>query len=76
MSDQEWADILSVPNLDGFADPEDLLTLHSVLSRLAEYADIKARAMRLRADGDIPKAQAFEAECDSLHARLPRWARW
>ena len=76
MTNQEWADIVNVPNLDGFADPDDLLTLADVWKLLAVYAETKASAMRQRVDGDIPQALAREAECDAIHARLPRWARW
>lgn len=43
---------------------------------LAHYAANKSTAMSCRERKDIRGAIMYEAICDSLYKRLPKWARW
>ena len=49
---QSLADVC-VPNLDGFATAQELRIVSNVFGLMAAYADHKARAMDMRAKGDI-----------------------
>ncbi len=64
------------PNLDGFATPEELDEIAIIFGYLEQYAVSKATAMRLRIDGNIKKAIAFENMCEYYYEKLPEWARW
>lgn len=44
--------------------------------KLKPYAQLKAKAMDLRAEGQIDKAQAIEARCDEIYRKLPKNMRW
>lgn len=64
-------------NLDALSiDPKDLHLASSVLGRWAAYADHKARAMELRAAGDLEAALSFERSCAAQYKQLPDWAKW
>jgi len=64
-------------NLDSLStDARELEEASAVFSRLACYADHKARAMRLRGAGDIPAAQSFERAAQAQYDKLPGWAKW
>lgn len=63
-------------NLDGFSDRAELLCLARVYGRLACYAEDKAKAMELRAQGDIEAALSFEKAADRQYKLLPTWAQW
>lgn len=66
-----------VPNLDDASvDPADLDNIATVLRLLADYAEIKANAMRYRLEGDILTAVRLERSCQRLYGKLPEWARW
>lgn len=74
---------VSLPNLDGLADYEDMRAfgreldqVASAMALLSAYATNKAHAMAFRQDGDIPRAREHEAVCDGIYKRLPEWARW
>lgn len=43
---------------------------------LKHYACNKAVAMKLRLEGAIDRALAYEQICDAIYDRLPEWARW
>lgn len=43
---------------------------------LASYAEAKARAIRLRLDGEMDQALLAEADANGIYRRLPVWARW
>jgi hypothetical protein len=42
----------------------------------AQYARLKADAMRARLAGNTQLALDLEARCDRVYGRLPREARW
>lgn len=72
-----------IPNMDGFATPDELAGLqvefdHLVctFADLSLYAANKEHAMRFRLSGEIQRALEHEAVCDKIHDRLPSWARW
>lgn len=62
-------------NLDG-ETVEDLKEYAEAFELLAEYARYKARAMELRAAGDIPTAAHYERKADARYSELPAWAQW
>jgi hypothetical protein len=66
---------LNVPSLDGQSE-DDLASLRSAFSRLADYCDLKRTAMRHRKAGRIDRALTFEASADRVYQQLPPWARW
>lgn len=69
--------LFDVPNLDDLSiDPADLHKAAEMFGRLAAYADMKARAMELRTQGDVEAALCFERNCETTYKRLPAWARW
>ena len=69
--------MFDVPNLDGLSvDPADYFAAAEVFGRLAAYADVKGRAMQLRAAGDVEAARAFERTAEATYRRLPEWAQW
>ncbi len=70
--------LFETPNLDGLSiAPEDYVDAGRVLLLLAEYAFLKAQAMRQRLAGDINEASRLEGNCDKMYAyELPQWARW
>ena len=43
---------------------------------LGNYAANKATAMKLRADGNIPRALDYENICERIYSQLPEYARW
>lgn len=43
---------------------------------LCGYANSKAMAMRVRAEGQIDLALKYEAVCERLYKLLPEFARW
>ena len=57
-------------------DPADLMRVAGELHRLARYCEIKAIAMRERADGDIATALAVEELADRLYEKIPPDWRW
>lgn len=63
------------PNLDGMF-PDELRKCEAVFSTLADYAAHKARAMELRAAGDVEAAAAFERAAEACYRRLPANVRW
>jgi hypothetical protein len=69
-------------NLDGMP-VEDLAELveklrydHEVPGAYRRYAHQKLQAMRARAAGNIPEAQAHEHNCELLYAEIPEGWRW
>ena len=46
------------------------------VAALADYAQRKSYAMRLRRDGKISAAEEQERQCARIHADLPAYARW
>jgi hypothetical protein len=68
---------IDVPNLDCITtDPGELYELSRNLSRLANYAGIKSRAMSNRKRGLITIAQLDEAACEGIYASLPPEWKW
>ena len=68
---------LEAPKLDCLStEPADYLVAADVLSLWSAYAFAKGRAMRLRAEGDVEAALAFERNADATYRKLPVWARW
>jgi len=60
-------------NLDGMSQSE----LREVTDpALKPYAQLKARAMDLRAEGQIAKAEAIETRCEEIFRKLPKNLRW
>lgn len=43
---------------------------------LGNYACNKAVAIKLRREGNIARAQAYESICERLYSDLPAYARW
>lgn len=60
-------------NLDAM-DQSELLGVTD--PQLKPYAQLKARAMDLRAEGQIARAQALEERCEEIYRGLPKNARW
>jgi hypothetical protein len=48
----------------------------SAIKKLAKYAVNKAAAITLRSEGNIERAQVYEAICQKIYQSLPEWARW
>lgn len=48
----------------------------SVTQDLGRYACNKSCAMKLRLEGKIKNALAYEHACEILYENLPDWARW
>ena len=46
------------------------------VAALADYAQRKSYAMRLRRDGKISEAEEQERQCARIHADLPAYAQW
>lgn len=44
--------------------------------QLVTYCKVKARAIRLREAGHINDALELERQCDRIHSKLPKWAKW
>ncbi|HVL15828.1 MAG TPA: hypothetical protein VM529_24870 [Gemmata sp.] len=64
-------------NLDALSnDAPDYDEAAKVLGQYAAYCDMKARAVRLRAIGDVEAAQAHERNAEAIYSRLPQWAKW
>jgi hypothetical protein len=69
--------LFDVPNLDALSvDSADYDLAADVLGQLAAYAHAKARAMRLRVQGDVEAALSWEKHQEALYRKLPQWARW
>ena len=82
--------MFDVPNLDGmFADelmeyanrlddnrPSIAHDDHAHYCAVAQYARLKAGAMRDRANGNVQSALTQESWCDRIYAQLPEWAKW
>lgn len=75
-------------NLDG-SWPDDLRAYADKLRKISvssedetarlgllAYAEFKAMAMDHRSAGRITQAKRLEDHCDSIYARLPKWAKW
>lgn len=58
-------DAMSQSELRGVTDPQ-----------LKPYAQLKARAMDLRAEGQIARAQALEEHCEDVYRGLPETLKW
>lgn len=68
-------------NLDGFASAADLRAHGESLKGVAppaycDYAIAKARAMEMRAVGDISAALQHEGDCEALYAVIRGEWRW
>lgn len=64
-------------NLDDLSvNPNDLDVIAKHFDSLARYARHKSSAMRLRAEGSIRSATAYETACDRIYASLPKSWRW
>ncbi len=69
--------LFEAPNLDALTIcPQEMDDAQEVLTTLAEYARMKAQAMRQRMRGNIEGALIHEATCERIYALLPQWARW
>ena len=62
-------------NLDGMGQTE-LWSTAAYLRLLAEYAEKKALAFELRANGNILAAQRYERRCGKIYNDLPHQWRW
>ena len=67
---QGYTHILFPDQHTGFGPPT------GVAHDLARYASNKARAMELRAAGDIQTAGIYERICERIYSNLPDYARW
>ena len=68
-------------NLDGFFSSADLRAHAASVANVApgdylQYAEYKAKAMELRAAGDIVQAIGYEHSCDALFNHMPKRWRW
>lgn len=68
-------------NLDGFLDPQDVMTavtnLSGTGSRLYRaYASEKVAAMNARLQGRINDALHFESLCERIYQRIPNRLKW
>lgn len=66
---------MEVENLDTMNEDE-LLILQDAYSKLSKYAEQKRFAMKLRKDGRITAALAYEHQCDLIYKRLPAEFQW
>lgn len=63
------------PNLDCM-EPDDLARYARAFRGLARYAELSAKAQRLRLRGEINSALFYERQADETYESLPIWARW
>lgn len=64
-----------VQDLDAMSE-DDLRAFRSRHPALCRYARLKAVATAYRRRGNIPMAEAFEAECEGIYNQLPKHLRW
>lgn len=74
---RKYARKLQCLKLHRYTNNADQLRLDDVTRKqLMLYARLKARAMTLRAKGEINRAFALEHNCDLVYQELPSYARW
>lgn len=72
-------DVLAIANmrLSDLASKLGISPRHKVVPRLVHhYAWNKYTAMRLRLEGNIKKAQQYEAICENIYRQIPPKYRW
>jgi hypothetical protein len=74
---EKWEDKFAMVtiDLDRMSCKQDLLDAAKAFDRLAAYARVKARAMRLRDGGRSASAMVEDRQADKIYEELPQWAK-